>query len=218
MNNEQEKTEVPQRHTRKENEEQLQAMFSECPQARQFLADIAGGDDPVAGLIRLLGVDGLKAYLEDPDMADRIAEKNQEHLDDLAQEAQVREMWTANVNASLDAEEEALRQGILDEDDMNKAHESLSRKVDNYVVGLWTIDDLQDELKALNYNDDMLRTAAEAELRGRNAQIMERKQQLRQGYGLPQSGGGGVSLRENPEKDCRNKLLALAKHRRSIWD
>lgn len=202
----------------KENEDKFVQMFENNPDAAGFIVDLSEGKDPLMSLIRIMGIDGVRDALDDPGKAKELEASHKTYLENMKKDALRKQEWQANVNVSFDAEDEAVERGELSEDDLERAHESLSRKVENYIMGKWTVEDLKNELKSLNYDADLMQASEEAEIRGRNANIVEKKRMRRQGDGMPQVGGGGKTPMRQPHRADTSKLGALGRERKSMWE
>lgn len=201
----------------KENEDALTGMFSANPASANFLNDMAEGNDPVMGLIDLYGVDAVRDMLDDPEKKQEIADKHKKFLEDSAKEKELQDAYDANIEATLDAEAQAVESGEMTQEELDKAHEAMKIVYEMIITGKWTAQDLKNVLKGVNYDADVEQAAQEAEVRGKNAQIVEKKKARQAGDGMPNMGGGGASRRPANKADQSN-LGALGRQRRSMWD
>lgn len=201
----------------KEQDDRLNEMFSSNPRSANFLADLAEGKDPIMGLIELYGTDGINDILDDPEKKEEIAKAHQKYLDDAAEEKRLEAEYAKNIEKTLDEESDALEKGEITEDELNKAHDALKTYYEMIVFGKWTVKDLKGILKGVNYDADIEQAQQEGEIRGRNSKIIEKKKQRGQGDGLPIFGGSG-SMKKKNEGIPQDKLGALGRQRKSIWD
>lgn len=200
----------------KQDHDALSDMFAQNPASASFFDAIRNGEDPLFSLVGLYGVDDIREMLDSPEKKKELTEAHQKYLEDAAKEKSLEEEYNKNIDATLDAEADAVENGEITEEELNKAHESLKRKFEMILNGKWTIDDLKAELRGLNYDTDVRQAAEDGEVRGRNAKIVEKKRSRQQGDGMPnmQMGGGNKGLTQQGGMD----LGALGRTKRSIWD
>ena len=201
----------------KKQESDINELFSRQPASANFLADIADGKDPIIGLIELYGTDGVNDILNDPEKKEEIAKAHQKYLDDAAEEKRLEEQYSKNIEKTLDGEEQAIANGEISQEDVNKAHDFMKKIYEMIVMGDWTVKDLNAILKAVNYDSDISQAKEEGEIKGRNSKIVEKKRSRAQGDGMPVIGGSGRMKKKN-EGIAQDKLGALARPKKSIWD
>lgn len=201
----------------KQQENEINELFSSQPSSANFLADMADGKDPIIGLIELYGSDGVNEILNDPKKKEEIAKAHQKYLDDAAEEKRLEQEFTKNIEKTIDDEEAALSSGEITQEEIDKAHEVLKQYYEMVVMGKWTVKDLKGILKGVNYDADVSQAREAGEVMGRNSKIVENKKKRSQGDGMPVFGGSG-SMMKKKEGISQDKLGALAKPRKSMWD
>lgn len=201
----------------KQQENEINELFSSQPSSANFLADMADGKDPIIGLIELYGSDGVNEILNDPKKKEEIAKAHQKYLDDAAEEKRLEQEFAKNIEKTIDDEEAALSSGEITQEEIDKAHEVLKQYYEMVVMGKWTVKDLKGILKSVNYDADVSQAREAGEVMGRNSKIVENKKKRSQGDGMPVFGGSGSMTKKN-KGISQDKLGALAKPRKSMWD
>jgi len=201
----------------KKQESEINNLFSAQPASANFLADMADGKDPVIGLVELYGTDGVNDILNDPERKEEIAKAHKKYLDDAAKEKQLEEEYSKNIEKTLDEEEQAISNGDITQEQIDKAHSAMKEIFEMIVMGKWTVKDLKAVLKGVNYDADISQAKEEGEILGRNSKIVEKKRNRPQGDGMPVFSGSG-SMKKKNEGIAQDKLGALARPRKSMWD
>lgn len=182
----------------RQRDQSLTDLFINNPSAADWFMSISDGKSPLQGLVESLGTDAILEKLKSPDAAKELAAAQQQYLDSVKKDNDFRRQYEENVVNSLKADDDAVQSGTLTEDDIDRAHESLEKKVNNYILGLWTTDDLISELHALNHDTDVADAEHLGEVRGRNQQITDKLRSRQQGGdGLPRGGSGASQPQRN---------------------
>ena len=176
----------------RENEGMVNELFSSDPRAADFWNQWKQHPDknPIAYMIRVYGVDGLKEELEDPNFADNFEEANKEYLDRIAEGKNYAEQLQANLDKSLDVIEAWGQKNGLSTEEADKVAEQVFDRYKRIHLGELTEDDLDWVFKAQNHDADVENAGREGEIRGRNQRIQEK---LRQGSGNPMPSLGGTA-------------------------
>ena len=190
------------------------AMFESNPETADLWLAVKNGRDPISFIIEEIGVDGLREILDDPERLEDIAEANQKYLERVADEDKFKEEYASNNQISLANDAKAVEDGIMTEEELKKAHESLKRKLNDFLMGKWTTQDLLAELKSIKYDEDVKDAEKKGEIRGRNQKIVERRGMREKGDGIPAIGNSSSVARKQEE---RKDLGALGKMRRNMW-
>ena len=190
------------------------AMFESNPETADLWLAVKNGRDPISFIIEEIGVDGLREILDDPERLEDIAEANQKYLERVADEDKFKEEYASNNQISLANDAKAVEDGIMTEEELKKAHESLKRKLNDFLMGKWTTEDLLAELKSIKYDEDVKDAEKKGEIRGRNQKIVERRGMREKGDGIRAIGNSSSVARKQEE---RKDLGALGKMRRNMW-
>lgn len=176
----------------RENEGMVNELFASDPRAADFWSQWKQHPDrnPIAYMIRVYGVDGLKEELENPDFADRFEEANKEYLDRIAEGKNYADQLQANLDKSLDVIEAWGQKNGLSTEEADKVAEQVFERYKRIHLGELTEDDLDWVYKAQNHDADVENAGREGEIRGRNQRIQEK---LRQGSGNPMPSLGGTA-------------------------
>ena len=91
----------------KENEEKLLGAFNKDPRIASLFLAMTKGENPLLYLIDNFGQDEIRAALDDPEMKEKIVEKQNAYLERQSKNSQLEEAAKQNITISLDALEEA---------------------------------------------------------------------------------------------------------------
>lgn len=184
----------------RQREQEFTDILGANPQAGEFFAAVSEGKSPVAMLVESMGTQAVKDYLDSKDNAEELARAQQQYLSQVKKGEDFRQQYEENVKKSLAADDAAVKDGTLTEDDIDRAHASLEKKVSNYILGLWTTDDLLSELRSLDHDKDVNDARQQGEIRGRNQQISTRLRQRSQGDGMPAPTRGGGRMQQGSDR------------------
>lgn len=176
----------------RENEGMVNELFASDPRAADFWNQWKRHPDknPIAYMIRVYGVDGLKEELENPDFADRFEAANKEYLDRIAEGKNYADQLQSNLDKSLDVIEAWGQKNGLSTEEADKVAEQVFERYKRIHLGELTEDDLDWVFKAQNHDADVENAGREGEIRGRNQRIQEK---LRKGSGNPMPSLGGTA-------------------------
>ena len=99
----------------KENEEKLLGAFNKDPRIASLFLAMTKGENPLLYLIDNFGQDEIRAALDDPEMKEKIVEKQNAYLERQSKNSQLEEAAKQNITISLDALEEAEQKEFLEE-------------------------------------------------------------------------------------------------------
>jgi len=195
----------------KENEEKLLGAFNKDPRIASLFLAMTKGENPLLYLIDNFGQDEIRAALDDPEMKDKIVEKQNAYLERQSKNSQLEEAAKQNITISLDALEEAKSELGCSDEDADKAFEMFAQIQEDAIVDKVTKDTWLMLLKGLNHDMDIENAAHEAEIRGRNAKIDKEKKKNTIPDGIPPQLGGQGAL---SNKAGRKPVIegALAKY------
>lgn len=180
-------------------------MFNSDPRSAAFLVDWKKGEDPVVGLIRRFGTDMVER-LEDPDIAEQIAEANKQYLERIQQSKELDEQYSKNLEQTMsDIDKLQSEEGISD-DEIDEVWEFLKGIVEDGIVGKFSIDTIRMAMKAINHDNDVSMANREGEVRGRNQKITEKLRTREKGDGLGNIEGANGSV----EKRKAQNIFDLA--------
>lgn len=178
----------------KENEEKLLGAFNKDPRIASLFLAMTKGENPLLYLIDNFGQDEIRAALDDPEMKEKIVEKQNAYLERQSKNSQLEEAAKQNITISLDALEEAKNELGCSDEDADKAFEMFAQIQEDAIVDKVTKDTWLMLLKGLNHDMDIENAAREAEIRGRNAKIDKEKKKNTIPDGIPPQLGGQGAL------------------------
>lgn len=192
-----------------QREDEFNNVIMMNPRAGDFFVAVSEGKSPVAMLVEAMGTDAVRDYLDDESNAKEMAEAQQKYLDEVKKGKEFREQYEKNVKKSLEGDDKAVTDGVLSEEDIDRAHESLEKKVNDYIMGKWSVEDLKGELRSLDYDQAVADARQQGEIRGRNEQITSKLRRREQGDGIPSSTRGGGRMPQRGE-GYGNDIFSMA--------
>lgn len=176
----------------RENEGMVNELFASDPRAADFWNQWKQHPDknPIAYMIRVYGVDGLKEELDDPNFADTFEEANKEYLETIANNKKFADERKKNLDKTLDTIEAWGQKNGISTEEADKVADKVLERYQRIHLGEITEDDLDWAYKAQNHDADVENAGREGEIRGRNQRIQEK---LRQGSGNPMPSLGGTA-------------------------
>ena len=179
----------------KGREKALSDMFGADPRSAQFLTDMHNGQDPVLGLVRNFGIE-IKDVLDDPEMQEKIAEANKDYVERIAKNKQLEEEYQKNTEQTLETLRQFQNERGLSDEQIDEIMGKAIGIVSDGVVGKFAPETLEMIMKAMNYDTDVANAAEEGEIAGRNAKIVEKLRQQKDGDGtMPLAGKNGTPTR-----------------------
>ena len=184
-----------------EREKAFSDMFTGDPRSARFMTDWRNGQDPVVGLVRLLGTD-IKDAIDDPAKQEAIAEANKEYLERVAKSKELEEQYQSNLSASLAAIDKMQAERSLSDDDVDAAMRLLVSIINDGIVGKVSPESIELALKAIHHDADVTAANEEGVVQGKNTKIEEKLRKPKQGDGTASLDGsngavGGVTPRRN---------------------
>lgn len=195
----------------KENEEKLIGAFNKDPRIASMFLAMTKGDNPLLYLIDNFGQDEIRAALDDPEMKDKLVERQNAYLERQAKNSKLEEEAKVNIIASLDALEAAKDELGCSDEDADHAFEMFAQIQEDAIVDKVTKETWIMFLKGLSHDVDIENATHEAEIRGRNAKIDKEKKKSTIPDGIPPQLGGQGALND---KVNRKPVIegALAKY------
>lgn len=199
----------------KENEDKLAGLFASDPRSASFLGAWAEGKDPVVEFARMFGSEMVES-MSDPDRLEALAEANKEYIDRLSKSKELEEEYNSNIEKSL-ADLEAYQQekGYSDEE-LKNALDYIANLSSGYINGKITPDMVEQAILANNRDKDIAQAEHEAEVRGRNAKIMDKIKTEKKSDGVPADLNAGKTdfAPTKPPVD----LGVVAESKGGFWD
>ena len=161
-----------------EVDQQLTDKFENDPQFASYFMGALSGENPITNLIAHYG-DQFKDALEDPEIADELAQAHEEHLSKLGKEKELNEQFESNMEATLALVDEIQSEGEFTDDQMNEAFNSIFENANKIIMGELTRDMLETYLKGLKYDDDVAGAAETARVGERNKKIEAKKKRFK---------------------------------------
>lgn len=178
----------------KENEEKLVEAFNKDPRVASMFLAMTKGENPLLYLIDNFGQEEIRAALDDPEMKEKIVERQNAYLERQAKNSKLEEEAKMNITVSLDALEEAKNDLGCSDEDADKAFELFAQIQEDAIVDKVTKETWIMLLKGLNHDIDIENAAHEAEIKGRNAKIDKDKKKKTIPDGIPPQLGGQGAL------------------------
>lgn len=180
----------------REREGALFDMFNADPRSASFLSSWKRGEDPAIQLIRQFGPE-LRDALDDPDKQEALAQANKEYVDLAAQNKQLEEEWSNNMQQSLSAIDAWQQEKGLSDEEVDAAIAACAEAGSNWIKGIVSPETLDKFLLAANHDGDVATARFEGEVDGRNAKIEEKLRNGKKGDGVPSGfGSGGTRIRK----------------------
>jgi hypothetical protein len=177
----------------------LRDAIDKDPRTGQFLSNILDGQDVVNALIDCVGPE-LTEAVSSPEARAR--------LDQLRQEAEETERKrNENIDESLKVFDEFFAD--KDQSDMDGFSNYIEEHFNRLATGEFTRDDIEMLWKGYKHDDDVAEAESDGEIKGRNQRIIERRETLSTGDGVP-------SLRSLADNNSPARPKVQPKG--SIWD
>lgn len=199
--------------------DKLTELFAKDGRSAGLLIAMSKGENPVEYLLEQYG-DDFKEYLDDPDNSDKMAKAYAKYTARMAKEAALEKQAGENLQAMLDALDEAKETVGFDDEQARKAYEYLygdGGLLERIVTNDVRVEDWMLLMKAADYDrmkgeGEMKAKKAEevGRIEGRNEKIdMERRKRTKaEGMpgNLPAAGGGVGAARKNDTLDALRRL------------
>ena len=159
-----------------EDDERLRNIFESDPRMANVFLGMARGENVLEYLIDNFGQDFLDAINDpdDPEIRDRIAEKQQQWLENQSKNKDLEKQAADNLEKSLDAFEAVAEEMGADEEAQEEAFRRYTDFQQRAIVNDVDEDMWRLFFKGVNYDVDVEQAGIEGETRGRNAKIRER--------------------------------------------
>ncbi len=198
-----------------EVDQQLTDKFENDPQFASYFMGALSGENPITNLIAHYG-DQFKDALEDPEIADELAQAHEEHLSKLGKEKELNEQFESNMEATLALVDEIQSEGEFTDDQMNEAFNSIFENANKIIMGELTRDMLETYLKGLKYDDDVAGAAETARVGERNKKIEAKKKDLKSE--IPMLDGAQQQAAPTRPKNQTLDSLDAMTNSRDIWE
>ncbi len=200
----------------KEIDDQLSERFESNPQFAGMFLDALGGKDPVVAFVERYGED-VRAYLDDPEKQEELAEANKKYLERVNKEKELNEAYEANIQESLRVADEVQAAGGYTDEQVNEAFNLILTDANNAILGIIDAATLETKIKGLSRDEDVAEAAEQAEVRGRNAKIDAKKRELGGDANMPAmlQGKGAPAERQRPPKEI--EALDRVVPRNDVW-
>lgn len=185
----------------REREGKLDEMFRNNPKAARFFTDMAKGIDPMIGYLEAIGVDGITDLMNDPEKQAEYAEANKKHLERLAKEKELEDLYNANFSESMELLKQLQLERGLSDEVIDKAYDLVNKWANEAVVGKYTREAMEMALKAITHDAEMANARSEGETAGRNAKIEEKLRKSEGGDGLPVMGGSSITPQQRKKTE-----------------
>lgn len=183
--------------TYREREGALYDMFNADPRSASFLSAWKRGEDPAIQLIRQFGPE-LRDALEDPDKQEALAQANKEYVDLAAQNKQLEDEWSQNMQKSLADIDAWQQQKGLSDEEVDAAIAACAEASSNWIKGIVSPEILDKFMLAASHDADVATARKAGEVDGRNAKIEEKLRSGKRGDGVPSNFGSGGSRVPKP--------------------
>lgn len=181
------------------NNDKINKLFASDPRAADFWNEWQQHPDrnPIAYMIRIYGMDGVREALDNPEFADEFENANKEYLDLIAENKNYGEQVEKNLDATLDMADAYAEKNGLSSEQVDELLQKVFERYKRIHLGEVTEDDLDWVRKAENHDMDVEEAAREGETRGRNTKIREQLRKA-QGDGMPSLSGTASSQSAAP--------------------
>ena len=180
----------------KKHEDELAGMFAADPRSAGYLNSWRKGADPAVELIRMFG-DDVREALDDPDKQEAIEEARKEYLDKVSKSKELEEEYSKNLEVSLEELSKFQEDNNLTDEELDNVSEFIMTIITDGINGKITRDTMDMALKALNHDTDIAEASHEAEVRGKNAKIIEKLRKTGDGMAAM---GGQNGIPEKPKR------------------
>lgn len=172
------------------NNDKINQMFASDPRAADFWNEWQKHPDrnPIAYMIRVYGMDGVRDALDNPDFADEFEKANKDYLDLIAENKNYVQQVDSNLDKTLDMAEAYAQKNGMSTEEVDALLQKVFDRYKRIHLGEVTEDDLDWVRKAENHDADVEQAGREGEVRGRNSKIREQLRQ-RQTDAMPSLSG-----------------------------
>lgn len=161
-----------------EVDNQLTEMFSKDANMASHFMDLMAGKNPLLSMIEKYGPQ-LRDALEDPAIAEELAEANTSYVDRLGKEKELEEAYEANIAKSIEEANALEEAGTYTSEQIDEAFQAILDDANRAIMGEVSAEMLEMRLKGANYDQDVEGAASEAEVRGKNEAIELKKKDLK---------------------------------------
>ena len=201
----------------KKNEEQLVGLFNKDPRAASFLMRWKNGENPIAVLLAEFG-DEFKDALEDPEKLEEFTKAHDSYLERQMKEKELGEMSEKNIDETLQALDDAIKEGGYTDEDAQAAFSLFDKIQSDAIVNKVDKDTWLMFLKGITHDRELEAKTHEAEVKGRNAKINADKVKKVPEKKMPPSiGGQGDISGKAPMKDL-GALNRYSGGMQNIWE
>lgn len=194
----------------------LSDLLGNDPRAAAFLTDWHDNGDPAVALIRAYGKDQLLGAINDPERLEEIAAANQAFVERLADNRHLEEEYEDNLKESLRQIDEHQQQTGATDDEVDQLLNLLQQITTDNIRGIISPDTIALLVKALHYDNDLLRATREGELHGRNTNIEETLQEECAPQVMPVPQGAASMRQQLPYQHLIDRLQRF-NHEEDIW-
>lgn len=189
-------------------------LFNRDSRSAAFLLDWRDGKDPVLSLIEKFG-DDFREALDNPEMLEKFAEANKKHNEKLLLSEKLNKESEMNLDASLDALDEAQKEANVSDEVAKKAFELYNTIINDGIVNKVSKESWQLFIKAVCYDEAVAEAEYEGEVKGKNSVIDMAKKKLHDQPMPPSIGGQGVA--PDSQKRSYGALDRYAEQGDDIW-
>lgn len=190
-------------------------LFNRDSRSTAFLLDWRDGKDPVIALIEKFG-DDFREALDNPEMLEKFAEANKKHNEKLLLSEKLNKESEENLDASLDALDEAQKESEVDDEVAKSAFELYNAVINDGIINKVSKETWGLFIKAVCYDQAVADAAHEGEVRGRNSTIDMQKKKLYDKTMPPSIGGQGTA--PDTEKRSYGALDRYAENSEDVWE
>lgn len=199
----------------KERESKFGEFFTGDPRNSYLLKQWKEGNGLIANAAQLY-YDEFKAYMDDPSEENLQALKQAEmdHLKEMKEAAENEKAYEENLKMSREACQQKREEYGLSQEEFDQIMEEYEKRAVDIVMGIYTPETIDFVMKGRNYDKDIEKAAADAEVKGRVANIREKKRESK-GSGLPMGSGGGS--RNEKKQELNDDFLRRMKNQEQFW-
>ena len=194
----------------KEVDSKMSEKFMNNPALGGMMVDVLGGKDPIVSVIERYG-DDLREYLDDPDKREELAEANKKYMERVSQEKELENEYESNLEESVRVAEEVQTNGGYSDDQVNEAFNQILMDAQNAILGKIDAAMLETKLKGLSHDVDVQEATQEAEVRGKNTKIEEKKKSFKGDQDMPAvlqgKASGATNKTANPTLDALDRAV-----------
>lgn len=201
----------------KEREKIFSDMFTSDPRSAQFVNDWRNGEDPEVALVRRHGIE-IKDAIDDPEKLEKIAEANKEHVERIAKEKELEEIYQQNLKESLTTLEQMQQEKGMSDEQLDAAMGFLLDIVRNGIIGKFTPESIEMALKTINHDADVENANQEGVVQGKNTKVEERLRKPKNGDGTAPLGGANGSAKPAKQRPSLGALDNYDDATKNIWE